>query len=127
MAMYIFTKNILANKPLPVFNNGHMERDFTYIDDIVDGIRASMEKNHKCKVFNLGNNKIEKLMSVIKLIEFNLNKKAKLNFYEMQPGDVSKTYADIGISTKELGYSPKVNIENGIKLFVQWYLKYNKD
>ena len=78
MAMYIFTKNILEGKEIPIFNRGKMRRDFTYIDDIVEGVKSSLEKNYKCEIFNLGNNNIEDLMDVVSTIEKSLNKKAKI-------------------------------------------------
>ena len=95
MAMYIFTKKIGENKTIEVFNNGEMKRDFTFIDDIIHGTRAAVKKNYLCEIFNLGNNKTEKLMDMIKLIEKELGKKALINFKPMQPGDVKESYADI--------------------------------
>jgi len=124
MAMFIFTKKIIQNKAIKVFNNGHMKRDFTFIDDIIDGTRAAVEKNYKCKVFNLGNNKSEKLMDMIGLIEKKLNKKALINFEPMQPGDVKESYAEIDYSSEKLDYLPKTSIESGIPKFVNWYKKY---
>jgi len=125
MAMYIFTKNIIKNKPIPVFNNGKMKRDFTYIDDIVTGTISAIEKNYLCEVFNIGNNRSERLLDVIKIIESNLNKKAALNFLPMQPGDVKESFADIDYTKEKLDFIPKVNIEEGILKFINWYKTYN--
>jgi len=124
MAMFIFTKKILANEPIPVFNNGKMKRDFTYIDDIISGTRSAIEKNYKCEVFNLGNHKSEHLMDMIMLLEKELGKKAKLDLLPLQPGDIEESFADIMFSTKKLGYKPKTNIDKGIKNFVEWYKNY---
>ena len=124
MAMYIFAKKIMSGLVIPVFNNGKMQRDFTYIDDIIEGIKLSIDKNYHCEVFNLGNNKSEDLMDVIAIIEKLLGKKAKINFKGMQPGDVKKTFADIEYSRKSLGYSPATSISKGIPNFISWYLNY---
>ena len=126
MAFYIFCKQISEGKPIPVFNHGDMKRDFTYVDDIINGIRSSIEKNLKCEIFNLGNNKCEDLLNVINLIEQKLNKKAKMNFLEMQPGDVKTTVADIEYSKKILGYNPKTSISEGIPRFIDWFKSQNK-
>ena len=83
MAMYIFTKKIINKEPIPVFNNGDMKRDFTFIDDIISGTRAAIDKNYQCEVFNLGNNSTEKLMDMINIIENELNEKAVIDFKEM--------------------------------------------
>jgi UDP-glucuronate 4-epimerase len=124
MAMYIFTKKILAGEPIPVFNNGDMKRDFTYIDDIITGTRSAVDKNYECKVFNLGNHKSEQLMDMISLIEKELGKKAEIDFQPMQPGDVKESFADIKISEEKLGYHPNTNIETGIVNFINWYKSY---
>jgi UDP-glucuronate 4-epimerase len=124
MAMFIFTQKILSDKPISVFNNGDMQRDFTYIDDIVNGTKAAITKNYKCEVFNLGNQKSEQLMDMIGLIEKELGKKAKINFLTMQPGDVKESYADINKSIEKLVFNPKINIDVGISKFIDWYKKY---
>ena len=124
MAIYIFTKKILNNEPITVFNNGHMKRDFTYINDIVDGIMLSIEKNYRCEIFNLGNSKPLPLKQIIGLIEKNVKKKAKIIFKPIQDGDVVETNADINISRNKLGYCPEYKIEDGISNFVEWYLDY---
>jgi UDP-glucuronate 4-epimerase len=121
MAMFIFTRKILAGEPIPVFNHGNMKRDFTYIDDIISGTKAAIDKNYKCEVFNLGNHKSEQLMDVVSLIEKNLGKKAEINFSPMQPGDVQESFADIEKSIEMLNFSPQTNIDEGIKEFVNWF------
>ena len=121
MAMFIFTRKILASKPIPVFNNGNMKRDFTYIDDIVSGTKSSIYKNYKCEIFNLGNNKSEKLMDMIELIEKELGKKAIMDFQPLQPGDVIESFADIKHSVKKLGFKPMISIDQGIKRLIKWY------
>ena len=125
MAMYIFANNILNNKPIRVFNHGKMKRDFTFIDDIVDGILSSIENNYDCEVFNLGNNKSENIMDVVSIIEKKLGKKAIIQFEDMQPGDVKKTYAEIDNAKSKLGYMPKTNVEEGINTFLDWYIDYS--
>ena len=123
MAMFIFTRKILADEPIPVFNHGNMKRDFTFIDDIIAGTRTAIYKNYKCEVFNLGNHKSEQLMEVISLIEKNLDKKAEIEFLPMQPGDVSESFADIKKSEEMLGYKPTTNIDTGIKKLIKWHKK----
>ncbi|MBA65344.1 MAG: protein CapI [Candidatus Marinimicrobia bacterium] len=121
MAIHLFTKNISNNKPIDVYNYGKMKRDFTYVKDIVSGTLSAIKKNYQCEVFNLGNNKVEELKKVIQLIEIKLNKKARLNLKDIQPGDVKETFADINYSKKMLGYSPSISLEEGISLFIEWY------
>jgi len=125
MALYIFTKNIISGAPIKVFNNGKMMRDFTFIDDIVHGIRSSIDKNYKYEIFNLGNNKSEKLMDMISYLENAIGKKAIIDFLPIQPGDVIKTFADIEKSKKMLDYSPRTDLKKGINKFVDWYLNNN--
>ena len=134
MAYFSFTKSIIENKPIDVYNNGDMSRDFTYIDDVITGIiRVTnyLEENNfewsntqKAKILNIGNSNPEKLSSLIKYIEKALRKKAKCNFLPMQPGDVFKTYADIEETQRLIAYSPNTSLEFGISSFVDWYLKY---
>ena len=126
MAMYIFTSKIINNEAIPLFNNGDMKRDFTYIDDIVYGTRAALDKNYKYEIFNLGNHKSERLKDIISLIEKHLSKKAKIKKLPMQPGDVKRTFADIEYTTKMLNFFPKTSVESGIPKFVDWYKYYNK-
>jgi UDP-glucuronate 4-epimerase len=125
MAMFIFTKKLLAGEPIPVFNNGNMKRDFTYIDDIITGTRTAIDKNYKCELFNLGNHKSEELMDVVALIEENLGKKAKIEFMPMQPGDVKESFADITLSADKLRYKPTTSIDVGIPELIKWYKKYH--
>tara|TARA_Y100000590_G_scaffold464790_1_gene635131 strand:- start:34 stop:996 length:963 start_codon:yes stop_codon:yes gene_type:complete len=121
MAYFIFTKNILSNNPIEVFNQGKMRRDFTFIDDIIIGTRAAIEKNFEYEIFNLGNNKSENLIDFISLIENELGKKAIIEYKPMQAGDVIENYADIDYSIDKLGYHPKTSINEGIKDFIKWY------
>ena len=126
MAYYLFTDKIFKGTSIPVYNNGNMKRDFTYIDDIICGTRSAMENNYPCEVFNLGNHKSENLMDLIGIIEKNLGVKAKIDFQPMQPGDVLESFADIDKSIEMLGYSPTTDIVEGIPKFLDWYKKYNK-
>jgi UDP-glucuronate 4-epimerase len=126
MAMYIFSDKILKNENISVYNHGNMERDFTYIDDIVDGVVASLAKNYYCEIFNLGNNKIEKLSKMINLIEQSLDRKANIDYMDIQLGDVKSTFADIDYSTEKLGYIPKFSLEDGIAKFLKWFKEYKK-
>jgi UDP-glucuronate 4-epimerase len=125
MAMYIFASKISAGEPIPVFNHGRMQRDFTYINDIIQGVRAAMEKNYSCQVFNLGNNRSENLLEMIRIIEENIGKKADMDLQGMQPGDVEKTFADIDHSRDMLGYQPTTPISAGIPKFIDWFREYN--
>tara|TARA_Y100000768_G_scaffold521_1_gene371 strand:+ start:4819 stop:5772 length:954 start_codon:yes stop_codon:yes gene_type:complete len=125
MAMYIFARKICKNEPIEVYNNGKMKRDFTYIDDVVDGTISAMKKNYNCEVFNIGNNKSEELMDLIKLIEQGLNKKAVIEYKAVQPGDVLETFADIDYSTEKLSYLPKINIDEGVYSFIKWFKEYH--
>lgn len=125
MATFIFTKNILEGKTIQIFNYGKMERDFTYIDDIVQGILGALKKNiSNHKVYNLGNSNSEVLLKFVELIEKTLNKKAQKKLLPIQPGDVSKTFADITESKKDLKFSPKTKISEGIPKFISWYKDY---
>ena len=139
MALWKFTANILAGKPIPVFNHGDMYRDFTYIDDIIAGVIASLDhppaddgaekaggsvKPHA--LYNIGNHRSEPLMKVIGLLEDACGAKAELDMLPMQPGDVHKTYADIAAIRRDLGYEPKTSIEEGIPAFVRWFRDYHR-
>ena len=124
MAIFIFIKKILEDKPIPVFNNGKMKRDFTYIDDIISGVRSAIDNNYNNNIFNLGNNKSEELMHLVDIIEHNLGKKAKIQFLPMQTGDIAESFANIDTSIKMLNYKPMINIDVGIKSLVEWYIKY---
>ena len=124
MAYFIFTKKILNNDSIEIYDNGKVERDFTYIDDIIDGIRSSIKKNFSNEIFNLGNSKKEKVIDLIKIIEQKLDKKAKIKLMPIKPGDVKITNADIEKSNKMLGFKPKINIAQGINHFIDWYKEY---
>ena len=125
MAMYIFVEKILKGEPIKVFNHGLMQRDFTYIEDIISGTRSSIDNNYHCEVFNLGNNCCEDLMDMIGLIEKNLGQKAIIHFEDVKLGDVVKTFANIDYSKKMLNYSPQTPISLGIPKFIEWYKNYN--
>lgn len=124
MAYYSFTKSILEGTPIEIFNHGQMERDFTYIDDIVDGIVAAIDLKSSFEIFNLGNHKPEPLMKLVNLLEKYLEKPAIKIYKEMQPGDVLKTYADIEKSQKMLHFQPKISLEVGLEKFIHWYKQY---
>jgi UDP-glucuronate 4-epimerase len=124
MALYIFTQKIVNGESIQIFNHGKMKRDFTYVDDIVQGTISAIMNNYVCEVFNIGNHRSEDLMEMVRLIEENLGKKAKIEYLPIQPGDVPESFADIKKSTELLGYIPSVNISEGIKRFVDWYKKY---
>lgn len=128
MATFIFTKKILENKKINIFNYGNMKRDFTYIDDIVKGIKGAvnLKGDYKHKIYNLGNNKPEDLKRFISIIEKNLKVKAKRNLLPIQPGDVAKTSANIDESKRELNFNPKTSIDDGIPKFIEWYKQYYK-
>jgi UDP-glucuronate 4-epimerase len=132
MSAFIFTKAILNDQEMPVFNHGDMRRNFTYVDDVVNGTIACMENAtliHKDlsvthKLYNIGNNRSEKLMDFIHLIEEVLGKKAKIRFEGMQPGDVKETIAHIKDSTDDFGFKPETSIKQGVPNFVNWYRDY---
>jgi UDP-glucuronate 4-epimerase len=142
MAYFTFTKQILESKPIKVFNHGNMKRDFTYIDDIVEGIVRLIDKppvsnpnwDRSCpdpsssyapyKIYNIGNNKPVRLMDFIKTLESLLGVKAKMQLLPMQPGDVEATYADIDDLQKAVGFQPSTSIEDGLREFVKWYKHY---
>lgn len=124
MAYFSFTDAIIQGKPIQVFNEGNMLRDFTYVDDIVDGTVSAIDKVEGCEVFNLGHHHPDELGHLIALIEKNLVKKANKVMMPMQAGDVVSTYADIEYSTQKLGFQPKVSLEDGIAHFIDWYKAY---
>jgi UDP-glucuronate 4-epimerase len=125
MALFMFTKAILENKPIQVFNNGKMLRNFTYIDDIVDGIIKVLYTPKSYEIYNIGNNKAENLLDFIAEIENNTGKKAIREFCPMQMGDVPSTIADIQ-KIRLLGYEPLTDINVGIKNFITWYNSFYK-
>ena len=124
MALFLFTKNLLAGEKLPVFNEGKMQRDFTYVDDIVSGVVAAIDKNYGEEIFNLGCGKTEELMDYIRMVEESVGKKAAFDFLPMQKGDALKSAADITKAKKMLGYEPKTQIKDGVPKFVAWYREY---
>jgi UDP-glucuronate 4-epimerase len=131
MSAYIFTKAILEGQPIKVFNHGDMMRDFTYVDDIVAGVVAALDSPPADggaatqRRYNLGNHRSEPLMRFIELIERATNRKAIIEFDELQPGDVKETYADIEAATRDLGFHPRTAIDDGLPKFVDWYRKYH--
>jgi UDP-glucuronate 4-epimerase len=139
MMMWIFTKAILAGQPIPVFNQGEMFRDFTYIDDIVAGVIKCLDNppadDGKAKaggsvkphaLYNIGNNRSEHLMKVVGLLEEACGRKAEIDFQPMMAGDVPATYANIDAISTELGYAPTTSIEVGVPNFVRWYKDYHQ-
>lgn len=124
MGIFIFTRNILNKKPINVFNNGNMQRDFTYIDDIIDGTMSALEKNYKCEIFNLGNNNSVSILDLVAIIEKHLKISAIIDYAPLQKGDPVTTYANIKHSLEKLNYKPKVKIDQGIPKFINWYKNY---
>ena len=142
MAAFLFTKAILAGKPIEVFNNGNMRRDFTYIDDIVEGVvrvtfkppaaNPSWDGNNPdpgtsrapYRLFNIGNHHPVDLMEFIRILERLLGRKAQINFREMQPGDVEATFADVEDLSREVGFAPSTPLEEGLSEFIRWYVDY---
>ena len=142
MAMFIFTRKILAGEPIDVFNHGHHKRDFTYIDDIVEGVIRSLDQvaapdpdwsgknpdpgrsRAPYRIYNIGSNNPVELSRFIEIIEERTGKKAKKNFLPMQPGDVPATYADVDGLIADVGYKPSTTVEEGVARFVDWYRGY---
>ena len=128
MAAFLFTRAIIAGEPIKVFNRGEMWRDFTYIDDIVDGVVRALDRpaggTPPHKIYNLGNHKSEKLTDYIAAIEQALQRKAIIQLEPMQPGDVQSTYADIEASRRDLGFEPTTPINVGVPKFVDWYKEF---
>jgi len=134
MALFLFTDAIVNNKPIQVFNHGEMQRDFTYVEDIVEGVvriltketNERVKKGEYYKVYNIGNNNSVKLSDFIKEIEINLGKEAEKTMLPMQPGDVEKTWANVDDLIKDYDYYPNTSIQEGVKSFVTWYKTYYK-
>ncbi len=144
MALFLFTRGILEGKPIPVFNAGKMTRDFTYVDDIIEGVVRTLDHTAKSNpnwsgdkpdsatsrapyhVYNIGNNRPVELMHYIRTLETCLGKKAALNLMPMQPGDVPATYADATALGRDVGFRPDTTVEVGIARFVEWYRSYYK-
>lgn len=128
MAMFLFTDAILNEKPIKVFNEGALSRDFTYVDDIVEGVVATLQKSSTKKqlyrLYNIGNGKPVKLMDFIAAIENSTGKKAIKEMYPMQPGDVEKTWADTSKLKQDFNYTPNTPIQQGVNSFVSWYISY---
>ncbi|MDE1466887.1 SDR family NAD(P)-dependent oxidoreductase [Aurantiacibacter sp. D1-12] len=137
MAMWIFTRKILAGEPIPVFNKGEMWRDFTYIDDIIAGVVAALDNppadDGKVKaggsskphaLYNIGNHRSEKLTRLIELIGEACGREVAIDWQPMQKGDVTRTYADIEAIQRDLGYAPTTSIDVGVPRFVEWYREY---
>lgn len=124
MALFLFAEAILKKRPINVFNKGLMNRDFTYIDDIIQGTIAALERPSAYEIFNLGNSKSVGLLEFISILEEELGQKADKNLVPMQPGDVADTAADITKSRKLLGFNPKTSIREGIRKFIIWYRDY---
>ncbi len=128
LAIHKFTKMILEDKPIPFYGDGTTKRDYTYIDDIVDGILKSMSylfnNENVYEIFNLGESHVVSLKEMVETIENALGKKATLDIQPMQPGDVDKTYADISKAKAMIGYEPQTNFAEGIRKFVEWYKRY---
>jgi UDP-glucuronate 4-epimerase len=142
MALFLFTKNILAGLPIDVFNGGHHQRDFTYVDDIVKGVLAAVDhvaapdptwdSDHPnpstsyvpYRIYNIGNQTPVSLLRYIEVLEQCLGRKAQKNLLPMQPGDLPDTWADVEALTRDVGYRPGTDLETGVKQFVEWYLAY---
>ena len=142
MALFLFTKKILAGEPIEVFNNGHHSRDFTFVGDIVEGVVRTADKiavpnpnwdsltpdpgtsSAPYRLYNIGNNNPVELLHFISCIEKALGREAKKNFLPLQPGDVPKTFADVDALIEDVGFKPATSIEDGIAKFVAWYLDY---
>ena len=130
MAAMIFIRKMLAGEPIPVFNNGDMKRDFTYIDDIVSGVISVLDKppaeaqGRRHAIYNIGNNRSEDLMHYISILEQSLGLKAEIDFQPMQPGDVKETYADIEATRRDFGFEPTTSIDEGLPNLVAWYHDY---
>jgi UDP-glucuronate 4-epimerase len=122
MAMWIFAEKILRDEPIPVFNNGKMRRDFTFVADIVQGVRACLDSTTigPYEIFNLGNHRMEELMDMIRHIEAAVGKKAILDMMPMQPGDVPASYADVALAGEKLNYVPTTDVAVGIGHFCEW-------
>ncbi len=124
MALFLFTEAALKGQKLPVFGEGKMQRDFTYVEDIVSGIVAAVDKNYPEEVFNLGCGRKEELMDYIGMVEQCLGLTTEKEFLPMQPGDTRSSLADITKAKKMLGYEPKTTIREGVPKFIEWYKEY---
>ncbi len=145
MALFLFTRNILAGKPIDVFNHGHHRRDFTYVGDIAQGVVRACDRVAQpnrdwdsdapdpassmapYRLYNIGNNRPVELLEYIRTLEECLGRKAEMNLLPLQAGDVPDTWADIDDLTRDVGYTPATTVETGIRAFVDWYLEYYRD
>ena len=145
MALFLFTRNILAGKPIDVFNHGHHRRDFTYVGDIAQGVVRACDRiaqpnpgwdgdkpdpassRGPYRLYNIGNNSPVELLHYIEVLEQCLGRKAEMNLLPLQAGDVPDTWANIDDLTRDVGYTPATSVEVGIRAFVDWYLEYYKD
>ncbi|MEK6677139.1 MAG: NAD-dependent epimerase/dehydratase family protein [Planctomycetota bacterium] len=121
LAIHKFTRLIESGKPIPMYGDGSMKRDFTYVDDIVDGVCAALKTCDAYRIYNLGNSHPLALRDLINVLQNSLGKPAKIEQLPPQPGDVERTFADIALARKDLGFEPRVNLEKGIARFVQWF------
>ena len=131
MAMFLFTDAIIKGEPIKVFNNGNLERDFTYVDDIVEGVSKIVTAttdtpDAKYSLYNIGNSKPVKLIDFIEEIEKQLGITAQKDMYPMQPGDVNRTWADVSALKKDFGYNPQTPIKTGVSKFIEWFKNYHK-
>jgi UDP-glucuronate 4-epimerase len=142
MALFLFTKNILAGAPIDVFNGGRHQRDFTYIDDVVQGVVAALDHvpapdpswdpdapdpatgSAPYRIYNIGNQRPVALLRYIDVLEQCLGRRARKNLLPMQPGDLPNTWADVEALARDVGYRPSTDLETGVKRFVEWYLGY---
>ncbi|HEX5767455.1 MAG TPA: NAD-dependent epimerase [Burkholderiales bacterium] len=126
MSAFLFAQAILQGKPIPVFNHGDMKRDFTYIDDIVEGTLRVLDRPARNAVYNIGNHQPVALLDFIAALERAFGKKAKLDLRPMQPGDVKSTYADTSALRAAVGFAPSTPLETGLRRFAEWYREYYK-
>jgi UDP-glucuronate 4-epimerase len=142
MALFLFTRKILAGEPIDVFNHGNHRRDFTYVDDIAEGVVRALDKtaapnpdwngdapdpassSAPHRLYNIGNNNWVELSRYIEVLEDCLGRKAQKNLLPLQPGDVPDTYADVDALVEDIGYRPSTSIEVGVRRFVDWYKNY---
>jgi len=131
MALFIFTRAVLADQPITLFNRGEMKRDFTYIDDIVAGVLAALDRPPAAapaepphRLYNLGNHRSEPLGRLVALVEQACGRKARIELAPMQPGDAPESFADIDSAARDLGFSPRVALDEGVPKFVEWYRGY---
>jgi UDP-glucuronate 4-epimerase len=127
MAIHQFTRRIHEGQRISLFGRGESKRDYTYIDDAIEGTRKALSREHGYEIYNLGESQTTSLLHLVRMIEERLGKKARIDFLPEQPGDVERTFADIGKAEERLGYRPQMKIEEGLTRFVRWYLQENTD